>query len=123
MRVVLKCKGRTEISGKLRQLAMEKFLKFAPRVKEPAVVELVFSEHAPPKHGEDKTISLIAELPGHKQPIHIEQYGHDFQDMLDELQERFEKVVRRWRIFEKIKLRFPLKYSIEKLASGLRRRP
>ena len=109
-----------KVDDNLRNYINERFLKFARYVKEPTTLEIVLSNFMGPK-GNDQAVCVTATLPGLKNPIHIEEVTNDFKGSIDVIEERLEKVLRRYKEQVKIGTRYPKKYheaELEEEAEG-----
>lgn len=119
MKIIISGK-QFKVDDNLRGYINERFLKFARYVKEPATMEIVLSNFMGPK-GNDQAVCVTATLPELKNPIHIEEVTNDFKGSIDLIEERLEKVLRRYKEQIKIGTRYPKKYheaELEEEAEG-----
>jgi len=119
MKIIISGK-QFKVDDNLRNYISERFLKFARYVKEPATMEIVLSNFMGPK-GNDQAVCVTATLPELKNPIHIEEVTNDFKGSIDLIEERLEKVLRRYKEQIKIGTRYPKKYheaELEEEAEG-----
>jgi len=108
MKIIIQGK-QFKVDDNLRNYINERFLKFVRYVKEPATLEIVLSNFMGPK-GNDQAVCVTMTLPGLKDPIHIEEVTNDFMGSIDVIEERLEKVLKRYKEQVKIGTRYPKKY-------------
>lgn len=109
MKIIISGK-QFKVDDNLRGYIEERLRKFEKMVSEPAVLEVVLSDLLGSKGGVDKGVTLTMSLPGNKNPIHIEEVTADYKGSIDLIEERLEKVLRRYKEQVKIGTRYPKKY-------------
>ena len=114
MNLIIKGRKGLKVPVELQRYIENRFQKFEPRLKEPAIVEIMLADVRGPQGGIDKVVHLTATLPGLKKPQQIEEISEDFRQSIDLVHSRFAKFVRRWKEKSKIGTRYPKKYYIPK---------
>lgn len=114
MNIIIKGSKGFDIFPENKDYLEKKFGKFASIVREPAVLEFTFHHTHGTRANIDKRIHLTFTMPGMKKSEHLEEVTTHFNDTIDRLYERFDKMIGRWKEKSKIGSRYPKKYYVAK---------
>jgi len=105
----------TKSQADLEDYIEDKLLKYEKMVLEPTVVDVVLDDLMGSKGGNDKKVSITAQLPHVKGPLHLEQCTNDFTSAFDLVEDRFARHIERYHEKVVVGSRFPKKYSWERI--------
>jgi len=96
MQIIIKALKGFDLFEDKKSYVEEKFCKFEPMVKEPAVLEFTFEHTHGTRANIDKKVTLNFTMAGMTKAEHIEELDTHFPEAIDKLQKRFENFLSRY---------------------------